>query len=221
MTEVPLPVGRGFPSLASIITPAVAPRGLTLRADVSVPDWTFWELRTLNRHRVVALFKARRPFASVQQLNDEIRGVLSGAFKRAWWRGIAYGVVVDVSTLSLKPDDLKALVDVRENSRGDVQWVVLAAVDRHAAIGVHTWMEAYLSPSYQAILLSLQSARFTITSVKREKDGLMKFLTGVANLEMAMHTLGQKRVAFPEFQNIATATAGSDTGPRTEGTAAN
>jgi hypothetical protein len=196
-------VGRGFPSLLTIITPAVAPRGLELRRDLTVPDWTFWELRTLNRHRVVALFKARRPFASVHELNDEIRGVLSREFKRAWWRGIAYGVVVDVSTISLKPEDLKALVDVRENSRGDVQWVVLAAVDRQVAVGVHTWIEAYLSPAYQAILLSLQSARFHITSVKREKDGLMKFLTGVADLDVAIQSFGQ-RVAFPEFRNDPT-----------------
>jgi hypothetical protein len=203
MTGDRLTVGRGFPSLPTIITAAVAPRGLALRTDLTVPDWTFWELRTLNRHRVVALFKAHRSFASVHELNDEIRGVLSREFRRSWWRGIAYGVVVDVSTISLKPDDLKALVDVHENSRGDVQWVVLTALDRQVAVGVHTWIEAYLSPAYQAILLSLQSARFRITSVKREKDGLMKFLTGVADLDVAIHSFGQ-RVAFPEFQNDPT-----------------
>jgi len=200
MTEDHFTVGQGFPILRRIMTPTVASRGLELRTDLVVPDWTFWELRTLNRHRVVALFEAHRSFGSVQELDDEIRGVLSREFKRSWWRGIAYGVVVDVSTISLKPDDLKALVDVRENSRGDVQWVVLTAVDRQIAVGVHTWIEAYLTPAYQAILLSLKSARFRVTSVKREKDGLMKFLTGVADLDVAIHTFGQ-RVAFPEFQN--------------------
>jgi hypothetical protein len=197
---VPPAVGRGFPSLPTIIGLAVAPRGLELRTDLAVPGWMFWELRTLNRHRVVALFKAHRSFGSVQELDDEIRGALSREFKRSWWRGIAYGVVVDVSTITLKPDDLKALVDVRENSKGDVQWVILTAPDRQVAVGVHTWVEAFLSPAYEAILLSLQNARFRVTSVKREKDGLMKFLTGVADLDVAIHTFGQ-RVAFPEFQN--------------------
>jgi hypothetical protein len=196
-------VGRRFPDLRTIITPAVAPRRLALRTDISVPEWTFWELRTLNRHRVVALFKTQRSFGSLQELNSEIRGMLSREFTRAWWRGIAYGVVVDLSTISLKPEDLKELVDVRENSRGDMQWVVLTAVDRKVAVGVHTWIEAYLSPAYQAILLSLQSAGFNITSIKRDKDGLMKFLTGVADLDVAIHTFGQ-RVAFPEFQNDTT-----------------
>jgi len=193
-------VGHGFPILRRIMTQTVPSRGLELRTDLVVPDWTFWELRTFNRHRVVGLFEAHRSFGSVGELDDEIRGVLSREFKRSWWRGIAYGVVVDVSTISLKPDDLKALVDVRENSRGDVQWVVLTAVDRQVAVGVHTWIEAYLTPAYQAILLSLKSAGFRITSVKREKDGLMKFLTGVADLDVAVRTFGQ-RVAFPEFQN--------------------
>jgi len=203
MTGGRFAVGQGFPILRKIMTPTAASRGLELRTDLVVPDWTFWELRTFNRHRVVALFEAHRSFNSVRELDDEIRGVLSREFRRSWWRGIAYGVVVDVSTISLKPDDLKTLVDVRENSRGDVQWVVLTAVDRQVAVGVHTWIEAYLTPVYQAIFLSLKSAGFRITTVKREKDGLMKFLTGVADLDIAIHTFGQ-RVAFPEFQNDPT-----------------
>ena len=99
--------------------------------------------------------------------------------------------------------------------------MILVAADRHVAIGVHTWIEAFLSPAYRAILLSLENMGCQVNSVRREKDGLMKFLTGVANLDVAIHTLGQKRVAFPEFQNISTATASSDTAPRTPGAAAN
>jgi hypothetical protein len=203
MTGDHVTVGQEFPILRRIMTPTVASRGLALRTDLVVPDWTFWELRTFNRHRVVGLFEAHHSFGSVRQLDDEIRGLLSREFRRSWWRGIAYGVVVDVSTISLNPDDLKELVDVRENRRGDVQWVVLTAVDRQVAIGVHTWIEAYLTPTYQEILLSLKSAGFQITGVKREKDGLMKFLTGVADVDVAIHTFGQ-RVAFPEFQNDPT-----------------
>jgi hypothetical protein len=210
-----------LPALPAIIAPAVGPRGLKLRSDLAVPGWMFWELRTLNRHRVVGLLNAHRTFATAQDLNDEIRGVLGQEFKRAWWRGIAYGVIVQVDAVALKPDDMKMLVDIRENEKGDLQWVILVAADRHVAIGVHTWIEAFLSPAYRAILLSLESMGCQVNSVRREKDGLMKFLTGVANLDVAMHTLGQKRVAFPEFQNISTATASSDTAPQAQGTSSN
>jgi hypothetical protein len=204
-----------LPSLTAIVAPAVGPRGLKIRSDLAVPGWMFWELRTLNRHRVVGLLKAHRAFATAQNLNDEIRGVLSREFKRAWWRGIAYGVIVEVDAIALNADDLKMLVDLRENEKGVLQWLILVSADRHVAIGVHTWMEAFLSPTYRAILLSLEGMGCQVNSVRREKDGLMKFLTGVANLDMAIHTLGQKRVAFPEFQNISTATASSDTAAAT------
>jgi hypothetical protein len=210
-----------LPNLPAIIAPAVGPRGLKLRSDLAVRDWMFWELRTLNRHRVVGLFSTHRAFATTQELNDEIRGVLGQEFKRAWWRGIAYGAVVQVDAITLKPDDMKMLVDIRENEKGVLQWVILVAADRHVAIGVHTWMETFLSPAYRAIRLSLESMGCQVNSVRREKDGLMKFLTGVANLDVAIHTFAQKRVAFPEFQNISAATASSDTGPGTPTTAPN
>src|SRR5262245_66565747 len=102
------------PGLPAIIAPAVGPRGLTLRTDLTVPGWMFWELRTLNRHRVVGLLKAHRAFATAQDLNDEIRSVLAREFKRAWWRGIAYGAVVQVDAAALKRDDMERMVDVRE-----------------------------------------------------------------------------------------------------------
>jgi hypothetical protein len=59
-------------------------------------------------------------------------------FKRAWWRGIAYGVVVDVGTLTMALDDLKILVDEYENNKGTMQWVILLAGNAPRVTGVHT-----------------------------------------------------------------------------------
>lgn len=115
------------PDLPSIVAKAALPRDLQPRNDLHEPGWTFWELRTLNRHRVVGLANPYRPFADAHDLETEIREVVARHFKRAWWRGMAYGVVADVAGISLGPDDLKTLVDVRENSRGDLQWVILVA----------------------------------------------------------------------------------------------
>jgi len=55
----------------------------------------------------------------------------------------------------LGPDDLKVLVDVRENEKGTLQWVVLVASDARIALGVHTWIEGYLSPVYRDTLQAL------------------------------------------------------------------
>jgi hypothetical protein len=189
------------PDLSSIIASAAAQRNLRPRNDLREPGWTFWELRTLNMHRVVGLFNEYRQFTDAHDLEAEIRGVVSRNFKCSWWRGMAYGVVAEVAAISLSPDGLKTLVDVRENEKGTLQWVVLVASDARVALGVHTWMEAYLSPVYRGTLQALAETGYKVASAKKEKDGLMKFLTAGADLDVALHTFGTKRVAFPEFQD--------------------
>ena len=115
---------------------------------------------------------------------------------------MAYGVVADVPAISLSPDDLKVLVDVRENSKGTLQWVILATGPAHAAIGVHTWMEAYLSPVYRGTLETLSKGGFQVARVRKEKDGLMKFLTGVADVNAVVRSFGARKEAFPEFRDL-------------------
>ena len=107
--------------LSSIIASAAAQRNLRLRNDLNEPGWTFWELRTLNRHRVVGLLNEYRQFTDAHDLEAEIRGIVSRNFKCSWWRGMAYGVVAEMSAISLSPDGLKTLVDVRENENGTLQ----------------------------------------------------------------------------------------------------
>jgi hypothetical protein len=173
------------------------------RPDLSEPGWSFWELRNINMHRVVGLANEYRQFADASDLETEIRGVLTRNFKRAWWRGIACGVVMEVSGISLPVDDLKTLVDVREISKGTLQWVILLASHAQTALGVHTWIEGYLSPVYRDILQGLATNGYQVTSAKREQDGLMRFLTGVANADVAIQSLGARKTMFPEFREFA------------------
>jgi hypothetical protein len=152
-------------------------------------------------HRVVGLLNEYRQFPDAHGLEAEIRGVVARNFKRSWWRGMAYGVVAQVAAISLSPDDLKVLVDVRENQKGTLQWVILVANDARSALGVHTWMEAYLSPVYRGTLQALADTGCKVASARKGKDGLMKFLTAGADLDVALHSLGARRTAFPEFQD--------------------
>jgi hypothetical protein len=187
--------------LSSIIASAVTPQALRPRTDVREAGWMFWELRTLNMHRVVGLLQQRRQFADARDFESSIRGAAARNFKCSWWRGMGLGVVAQVAAIPLSVDDLKALVDVRENSKGTMQWVILVTSDTHVAIGVHTWMETYLSPVYRRSLQGLAEAGYRVSSVTRDKDGLMKFLTGVADLEAALSSLGTRKQAFPEFRD--------------------
>ena len=188
-------------NLSSIITSAVTPRVLRPRNDLREPGWTFWELRTLNMHRVVGLLQHYRQFADAHDFEATIRAAATRNFKCSWWRGMGLGIVAQVATIPMRGDDLKVLVDVRENSKGTMQWVVLVTGDTQRAIGVHTWMETYLSPVYRGILQGLAEAGCRVSSVTRNKDGLMKLLTGVADLETALLSLRARKHAFPEFRD--------------------
>jgi len=208
------------PEVLSTVALAAQQPGMRPRDDVSEPGWRFWELRNLNLHRVVGLAGEYRQFADARDLEAEIRGVLTRNFKRAWWRGIAYGVVAEVSAISVRTDDLKLLVDVRENDKGTLQWVTLVASHARAALGVHTWVEGYLSPVYREILQALSAKGYQVASVKRDKDGLMKFLTAVADVDVAIESLGTRRTLFPEFREPSTPAKARDsqdpssTGPK-------
>ena len=173
------------PTLSTAIAAAATQKGLRLRSDLSDPGRTFWELRTLNRHRIVGLLRGEKTFADAHELEVEIRSAISHNFKRAWWRGLAYGAVVELEKFSWSPKDLEAMVDIYENSNGVLQWVVLVAADSRSAVGVHTWMETYLSPVYRDVLQTLMTAGYQLATAAKGKDGLLKFLTGVAEMRGA------------------------------------
>ena len=180
------------PELSSMIETAVARRGLKPRGDINEPGWTFWELRTLNRHRAVGLLKDYRKFADAHDLEGEIRSAMARNFKRSWWRGFAYGVVAELSVIPWSRRDLEPLVNLYESSKGVLQWAILVDLDNRTAIGVHTWLEVYLSPAYREILQALAADGYHVTRAIREKDGLWKLLTGISEI---------KGVDFPEYRD--------------------
>jgi len=184
--------------ILNIVTSAVTPKEMQLRSDVLEPSWTFWERRTLNIHRVVGLSRTDLRVTDARTLDAQLRATFARNFKRAWWRGIAYGAIVNVGTLALTPDDLKILVDEYENNKGTMQWVILLAGDARKATGVHTWIEGFLSPVYRAVLQSLSDNGYQIESVMKEKNGLMRFLTAVADARARAYT---GHAALPEFRD--------------------
>lgn len=55
---------------------------------------------------------------------------------------------------------------------------------------------------YRGTLQALAATGYAIASARREKDGLMKFLTGVADANAAIRSLGTQTKAFPEFRDL-------------------
>jgi len=194
-------------ALRSSVESAAARKDMVVRSDIAEPGWTFWERRTLNLHRVVGLTRVGHSVADARTLDAELRGAFARNFKRAWWRGIAYGVVAEVGTLSLAPDDLKVLVDAYENDKGTMQWVILLSDTAAQATGVHTWIEGFLSPVYRDLLGTLSKQGCQITSAMKEKTGLLRFLTAVGGARSRALT---GRDAFPEFVDPFTKKGGAN-----------
>jgi hypothetical protein len=186
------------PDLPSIVNSAASQRRLKSRPDLHERGWAFWELRNINMHRVVGLFRPDIPIVDVGTLNTTLRDGLARNFKRAWWRGIAYGVVADAGSFSPTTDDLKVLVDSYENTKGTMQWVVLVDGQAHKVTAVHNWIEGYLGPVYRAVLQSLAAQGYQINSVMKDNDGFLRFLTAVADARSEVLT---GRPTFPEFQD--------------------
>ena len=69
--------------LSDAISNSVGRRGLNIRNDLHEPGRTFWELRTLNRHRMVGLLSDSRKCADTQGLNSQLRSAVSRNFERA------------------------------------------------------------------------------------------------------------------------------------------
>lgn len=150
-------------------------------------DWRFWEKRNWNLHRVVALWTPGS--SSAREVGIAARAVIEKRFRCAWWRGLGFGVVVEVRDVEGFPEAFLPLVDGRENRAGTWQWVILVSSSRRKAAGLHTWIEGYLSPVYRGLLERLGDRGFAVESVRKEKDGMMKLLTAA------------KPRLFPDFRN--------------------
>jgi hypothetical protein len=178
--------------------------GIGLRPRDLATGWTCWELRTLNRHRAVALWTEPDLPADVAALGATVRAAVARDFHISWWQGFAYGIVVDAARMSWMPDDVAPIVDLYNTRRGVLQWLVLVGRTEHVATAVHTWMETDLSPVYRATLAALSAAGYRVSAATRERSGLLRFLTDVSAVE---------GVRFPRFQDGEGTVPPSDRSP--------
>ena len=113
---------------------------------------------------------------------------------------MAFGVVIDVPAMRITPDEIEAMIDVRDNRKGTLQWIIVVARSSSAALGVHTWIEGYLSPVYRGVIQQLRADGFDVATATKEKGVLMTVLTNVTDLQSAVSTFNSKQGTFPEFR---------------------
>jgi hypothetical protein len=182
----------------ALVSPVLQDRKLRPRHDIAEPGWAFWELRNLNMHRLVGVARPQQAFADADAVESYVRDTMTRHFKRSWWRGMAYGVVLDRVSVDCL-DALIDIVDVIDNSKGTLQWAVLLAPGAPVAIGVHTWIEGYLSPVYRRLMDELRRLRFDVTSLIRPRDGLAGMLFEINDFRAAMASFNVRQHAFREF----------------------
>jgi hypothetical protein len=178
----------------------VATKRLRRRDDIPEQVWSFWELKNLNMHRVVGHLRATRSYSGPGELEQDLRDAVARHFRRSWWRGMAYGVIVDAVPLE-SLESVMDVVDMRDNRRGTLQWVILISPDSRAAVAVHTWIEGYLSPVYRSVLERLEEQKVDVSRMTRPKDGIVGLLFDVADLRAAAVSFNVRQGAFREFQD--------------------
>jgi hypothetical protein len=145
-------------------------------AAVLPASWRLWQYKSLNLHRGVIHWDATATPCTLPQIRDQVRGVVRNHFRPSWWRGFGFGAVVSLNHLDDSFNDAADLVDVRNNSQGVWQWIVLHFPTLHATTGVRTWTEGYLAPVYLHLYSALERSGYTCDNCRKDMDALMKLL---------------------------------------------
>jgi len=152
---------------------------LKKRPDVSDHEWTAWEYKTFNMHRVVLVWQPEKAPTQYAKIPEIVRARVASCFKSSWWRGLGFGLI---AVLPSAPDGVEACVDdidTRENPKGTWQWSVWQLREHGAVIGAHMWLQGYLSSTYQQLVQGYESDGNKVATFKKDKDLLMKFLTSL------------------------------------------
>jgi hypothetical protein len=144
---------------------------------VDLPSsWRLWQYKSLNLHRGVIHWDATARPCTLSKIRDEVRAVVRDHFRPSWWRGFGFGAIVSLGDVDDSFNHAADVVDVRNNSQGTWQWLVLHFPGTQTAVGVCTWTEGYLAPVYHDLLAELRKTGFTCESFQKDMDALMRRL---------------------------------------------
>jgi hypothetical protein len=146
-------------------------------------DWRVWEHKTFNMHRDVVQWRLTQEPPSFEQMVRAVSTQVQQSFRLSWWRGFAFGVLIESPAIPQDAANIEATIDTPANSKGTWQWTILACPQARIALGVHAWAEVYLSPVYRGLIAHYEAMGFQVGSFKEEKDKLVQFLTTVGKLK--------------------------------------
>jgi len=148
----------------------------------SSAHWGVWEHKTLNIHRGVLCWRPAEEPATYGEVSAAVRAKVAECYKRSWWRGFGFGVLIEIERVVEGLDGASDDIDARNNRKGTWQWTVLAFREPRIAFGLHTWTFGYLTPIYELLVADYEAQGYRVGAFKKDKDALMRFLTTLSGL---------------------------------------
>ncbi len=148
-----------------------------------------YQAKSFNRHSAVIQESARAESFSSERYVSTTRKKALARCKPNWLRGLALGTVLEIDRLPTNVELISDAIDTRQKGRVVWQWSVIAVRDQRLVLGLHTWMQVYLTPVYGDLLFQFAEEGFTIERFKKEKDRLMALLiklseVGIQEIQM-------------------------------------
>ncbi len=125
-----------------------------------------WEHKTWNIHRGVIHWRTALEALNPDQIFAVVRDHVFEIYKMRWWRGFAFGVVLEAHVVPEESRDLATLIDMAENPEGTWQWLLCVCHPLRAAIGFHTWSSGYLTPTYSELLEAFGRENYRIGNLQ-------------------------------------------------------
>lgn len=127
-----------------------------------------WEHKTWNIHRGVIHWRTSLEKLNPDQVFAVVRDHIFETYKMRWWRGFAFGVILEAHVIPEDSRDLATLLDMAPNPEGVWQWLICVCHPLKAAVGFHTWSAGYLTPTYTELLEAFRKHDFRIGNVQAQ-----------------------------------------------------
>jgi len=133
-------------------------------------------MKTTNMHRGILDFVASDN-QSVESIETEIRRIVSEVYKINWFRGFAYGVVVQFeSPPHFELSNFLGCVDGVNRNDGVLQWIIAIDHSRRTAFATHMWAHGYLHDAFMKTADVAASLNYRVQRTYKEKHAYFKKL---------------------------------------------
>ncbi len=131
-------------------------------------EWELWEHKTFNLHRGGLVWRPGTKKPSREDAVNTVREKVRASFPISWWRGFAFGMLLETPGALGLGETCASAVDRWRNAKGAWTWVLLADPVAQAATGVHTWQKGYLTSVYTGLIRQYESEGWDVDSFQLE-----------------------------------------------------